>query len=109
MMQLTAYEIQILNEIYIEIESNFKKRVPIADVIGKYHISVSTLSKAFKILFQKTIDQHRLEVTINYAKKRLQEGAQVKIVASELGYANTSSFCRTYKKVTKHSPLKQIP
>jgi AraC-like DNA-binding protein len=108
-MQFTIYEKQILSEIYMQIESNFKQHIPIANFVNQYKISESTITNAFKMLFQKTIDQHRLEVAINYAKKRLQEGAQVKAIASELGYANTSSFCRTFKKVTKCSPLKYNP
>jgi AraC-like DNA-binding protein len=104
-MNITQYQIEILNEIYKVVDNHENRQILVGDFVSYYNISESTLTKFYKHLFNKTISQHKLESVMNQAKTMIQNGIQIKTVALELGYSSTSSFCRRFKKTTQYSAL----
>lgn len=105
-MKFTQHELQILHEIYEIIDRHENQHIHITDIVANYHISESTITKAYKYLFKKTITQHRLENKMKQAKTMIQNGIQIKTVAIELGYKTTRSFSKTFKKTIGFAPSK---
>lgn len=108
-MPLTKHEIQILEEIHYVISLSVPQPVDITALLSRYHISLSTFNRAFKAYYKKTPAQHRINEMMAYAKKKIAEGYQIKVIARELGYSKTSNFSRAYKKVCGVLPSKSGP
>jgi AraC-like DNA-binding protein len=108
-MNFTEQELNIISEIYIQLNINFKTRTPISILIAKHNISESTATKGFKFIYKITIHQYRLELAMNYAKVMFSEGHQIKFIKSELGYSYNSSFVKAFKKVHGHIPSYRPP
>lgn len=100
-MSLTPHEIEILQEVYAYIETEFSAHMSIAAIAKKYRMAQSTLIKAYKELYNLTPSQHRKNAIIRYSIQRLTEGAELKAIAMELGYDNYSNFKRLIKREKK--------
>jgi AraC-like DNA-binding protein len=94
----------ILKEVYKLMQTDFKQSIVIGDLYLRYNISESTLSRAFKHQYNKTVQQHRLESCMNHAKYMIEEGQQIKLVRNTFGYKTTKSFTRSFKKMFGYIP-----
>ena len=108
-MSLTPHQIDIILEIYGYIEKDFSAHMSIADISKKHGMSQTTLIKAYKELYSITPSQHRQMAIVRYSLKRIAEGAQLKTIAIELGYADAKAFARVFKKNTGRLPSKLPP
>jgi AraC-like DNA-binding protein len=103
-MRFTEYEIEIVMQVHDRISTDFKRRNSVADLVAQFDISESALTKGFKFIYNKPLCRCRLEKTMGYARKMLEQGSQVKVIAIELNYKTTGSFIRAFKKVFYHPP-----
>ncbi|MEO6668723.1 MAG: AraC family transcriptional regulator [Ferruginibacter sp.] len=98
------------SEKMLEIEKiligSIEKKLPDLKSIAKDNaLSVSTLKRHFKIVFEKNIYAYYLELKMEHAKRLLMETPiSVNEVANKLDYGKVSSFIRIFKKHYGVSP-----
>jgi len=104
-MIFSEYEVKALNEVFDRISNSAPQRLDLDVLIGKYGvISARTFTRAYKELFGKSPLQHQQETMMLYAKQRMREGEQVKVIAFELGYNDVANFSKRFKKVIGYAP-----
>lgn len=71
----------------------------------QFHLSPTYISKQFKEYTERNFIDHLIEIRID-ASKALLAGKDMKVneVAESIGYTNTRSFMRTFKKFTGMTP-----
>ncbi|MBA2249013.1 MAG: helix-turn-helix transcriptional regulator [Chitinophagaceae bacterium] len=93
---------------YLEdiITANIKKTLPPLEVIArKVNMSISSLKRHFKSLYNKNIYEYYLDKKMEYAKRLIIENEfNTNEVAGILGYDNVSHFIETFKKFHGVSP-----
>ncbi len=84
---------------------NYFKRLGLKDASDAVCLSPKYLSRIFKQRFGIGFNAYRLALKIDHAKVMLKEsGYNVNQISAKLGYKNTESFIRSFKKVTGFSP-----
>ena len=108
---LKAYEVYIAH-----IEAGSDKQLLIRDVVESYGLQigktrapgtitcVSTLERIFDKYAGISVHKYLLKLKINVAKKLLQDGGQVSVVAENLGFASQSYFSKAFKRETGFTP-----
>ncbi|WP_298714812.1 AraC family transcriptional regulator [Chitinophaga sp.] len=71
----------------------------IAELVKKFGMKESKLTKGFKQLFGTSIYNYFLKSSMQHARIMLVQGVPTKVVAITLGYSKTSSFSRAFQKV----------
>lgn len=105
-------KIKVTNENYKKtleakkiLDDNIKDNISIPDLALKVGTNQQYLKKHFKILFDKTINEYKTEIKMEFAKKLLESKKMaVWEVAQEVGYNYTSHFINVYKKYFGVSP-----
>lgn len=90
-------------EDYLEI--NVFKKITLVDVANYLCLSPKYLSRVFFEKKKIRFTDLRLKIKIGKAKELLKKGYLVGQIADKLGYENTESFTRQFKKVTGVNPL----
>lgn len=93
-----------VKEIHDIIIHSVPRPISIAKLILQYEIRYTSFIEAYKDEYGKTPDQHRIQTVMEYAQQKIKEGVQIKVVANELGYENTSNFSRTFKNYFGYPP-----
>jgi two-component system, response regulator YesN len=87
------------------IERNCYKKTTLADAANAVFLSPKYLSRVFKECAGCGFTDYRLGIKINKAKELLRTGGyNVDQVSEKLGYENTESFIRQFKKICKKTP-----
>ena len=88
------------------LEENLQGTFPGVDAIAKgVALSESTLKRYFKTVFNRSLNEHYLEMKMEHAKRlMLEKHVTVNEVASILNYEKVSSFIETFKKHHGYSP-----
>jgi len=88
------------------LEENLQGIFPGVDAIAKrVALSESTLKRYFKAVFNRSLNEHYLEIKMEHAKRlMLEKHVTVNEVASILNYEKVSSFIETFKKHHGYSP-----
>ncbi len=87
------------------IEKNCFKKTTLKDAAEAVCLSPKYLSRVFKENAGIGFNDYRLKVKIGAAKELLaKSGYNVNQVSDKLGYENTESFIRQFKKLTKYTP-----
>jgi two-component system response regulator YesN len=86
------------------LERNWHKKVCLKDVSGTVGLSDKYLSRLFKAETGDCFNDYALKVKIVEAKKLLGKDWPVSDVAGRLGYQNTESFIRAFRKLTGRTP-----
>lgn len=74
-------------------------------IADTFQLSVPYLSKIFKEYTESNFTDHLIQLRMNKAKQLLEEGgSKVAEIAEQVGYANSHSFIRIFKKVTGVTP-----
>jgi len=102
-MPLTHNERRRLHALKIFLEQNIE-RPRQEELIKAYALKETKLSRGFKELFGMTIYQYWRNAAMHYAKAELHKGADVKELASRIGYANYQNFVRSFKKIFAITP-----
>lgn len=76
-----------------------RKPKTISELSTIAEISESKLEKGFKQLYNTTIYHYHLTQRMAYAKLRITEGARIKEMAHELGYADRTAFTKAFKRI----------
>jgi YesN/AraC family two-component response regulator len=84
---------------------NCFKKVSLSDAAAAVCLSPKYLSRVFAQNTGKRFTEYRLEISINNAKKFLAiKGYNIDQIADKLGYKNTESFIRQFKKICGMTP-----
>lgn len=87
------------------VERNSHKRICLKDVAQAVCLSPKYLSRVFKQIMGMGFTEYRLKVKINAAKDLLgKTGYNIDQVADKIGYQNTESFIRQFKKIIHCTP-----
>ncbi len=87
------------------IERNWYKKTTLKEAAEGVCLSPKYLSRVFKEVTGAGFNEYRLKVKTNEAKKLLQESAlNINQISDRLGYENTESFIRIFKKITHITP-----
>lgn len=103
-MRLSNEDVVITCAVRDHLIENPTLRTGITELAEQFRIPRSKLIKTYKILFNKSIKQHHLQLMMNYALAELENGAQVKELSYRLGYSSPKNFARAFKQVHKHVP-----
>ncbi len=87
------------------IDKNCYKKTHLNDAAQAVCLSPKYLSRVFKEYLGMGFSDYKLKVKVDRAKELLVKfGYNVNQVSEKLGYENTESFIRQFKKITKHTP-----
>lgn len=87
------------------IEVNRYKKVTLEEAANSVCLSPKYLSKIFSDYSKTGFTDYKLEVKINAAKELLKKsGCNIDQISYKLGYENTESFIRQFKKITGKTP-----
>ncbi len=87
------------------IERNCFKKVTLEDAAAAVCLSPKYLSRVFKEQTKRGFNDYKLSVKMAQAKNLLIEtGYNVNQISDRLGYENTESFIRQFKKLAKSTP-----
>lgn len=103
-MQLTLCEIRELEKVKQIIELKVHQHIRIKDLLTDCTMCQSKLAKGFRFLYQTSIFQYHLNISMEYAVALLEEGEQVKKIAYHLGYKTPGHFTRAFMKVFSRPP-----
>jgi len=103
-MQLSIADIVAIEKTRSLIECGIFQRISINELCIVANLGRSKLLQGFNFLYQTTIYQYHLTVSMEYAKLLLQDGKQVKEVSLLLGYKGSGHFSRAFTKVFDCKP-----
>ena len=87
------------------IENNCYKKIRLVDAAQAVSLSPKYLSRVFKEQLNMGFNEYKLKVKVEKGKELLVNyGYTVSQIALKLGYENSESFFRQFKKITGHSP-----
>ena len=87
------------------VQKNSFKKVGLKDAATAVCLSPKYLSRIFKEATGLGFNEYRLDLKIKQAKGLLKKSSyNVDQIADKMGYANTESFIRIFKKMTNRTP-----
>ena len=87
------------------IDDNWHKKTELADAASSVYLSPKYLSRAFKQHTKIGFNEYKLKVKIKKAKELITKyGYTINQIAAKLGYENSESFFRQFKKITGFAP-----
>ena len=94
-----------VDKIKTYIEKNYHKVFNLNDISEIVFLSPKYLSKIFKIETGVCFNEYKLDVKIKYAKDLLENsGNNIDQIAYNLGYKNSESFIKIFKKIVNMTP-----
>lgn len=103
-MRLTFAERLIIEEVHLDITTDFFQKFLIEDLCRKHEISETKLTKGFKQLFGVTIYRYHLEKCMEHAKEAFKRGATVGELSAAFEYSSIGSFSRAFRKIYPKPP-----
>jgi two-component system, response regulator YesN len=95
----------IMEKVKDFITRNYDKKISLKDVAAEFYLSPKYLSRKFKETTKTGFGEYKIKVKIDKAKDFLKNtGYTVYTIALKLGYENTESFNRIFKKFTGMTP-----
>ncbi len=86
-------------------ERNCYKKIGLKEAADVLYMSPKYFSRVFKQQTGMSYSQYKLRIKADKAKELLAEtGFNVNQIANKLGYENSESFIRQFKKITKTTP-----
>lgn len=94
-----------VNRVKRFIEKNRYKKVTLKEAADSVCLSPKHLSKVFRDYSKTGFTEYKLNIKINAAKELLKKGGyNIGQISYKLGYENTESFIRQFKKITGKIP-----
>ncbi len=87
-------------------ERNWHKKISLSDAAAAVHFSPKYLSRLFKQIVGTGFSAYRLRIKLQKARELMASGQNVSQIADGLGYENSESFIRIFKKYTGATPRK---
>lgn len=101
---IQAEQPELLDKITTYVEENYFRPIAIADLAGHFYVSSSTISHLFKqklgVSFYRYVTQRKLIA----AKSIIEKGCLLEEAAVQTGFADYSSFYRSFKQEYGISP-----
>jgi len=98
-----------LNIIAEKLQNNYGVGISLKDLVSDCGISYENLRKQFSEIYGCSLEQYRIQLRINAAKRMLlDQNMSIKEVAYELGYCDTYAFCKQFKQQVGIPPGKFI-
>lgn len=95
-----------INEIIMYLLSNYQERIQLTQLTKKFNINRTSLNEYFKAATGHSVMSYLIQLRIQLAMAMLKDTSlQVSEIMFRVGFINTSSFIRTFKKSTGMSPL----
>lgn len=95
-----------LDRVKYFIKRNYNKKVSLEDAAAAVCLSAKYLSRTFKERVGTGFCEYKIEIKIDNAKKMLEQtNYTVCRISEEIGYENTESFIRAFKKKTTLTPI----
>lgn len=89
----------------IWLENNFKEPVIISQLASTVGLEERTFNRRFKRVTGDTPTEYLQGVRVEAARKMLEFSAEpIDMITQEVGYSDTSSFCRLFKRHTDLTP-----
>lgn len=106
MLNISDYdEHSLTDQIDIYINKNIMEPdFSINNMAKHFNLSNSNLSHIYKKKYGRVLSDHIAELRINYTKELLKNNSAMSDIVNQLGYSNTSSFIRWFKKQTGITP-----
>lgn len=87
------------------LNDNCYKKIGLIDATNAVNLSPKYLSRAFKQYMKMGFNEYKLMVKIEKGKELLiKSGYTISQIATKLGYENSESFFRQFKKITGYAP-----
>ena len=103
-MRLTYAEKIIIENVHLDITTDYFQNFLIEELCGQHLISETKLTKGFKQLFGITIYRYHLEKCMEHAKVEIQKGASVRELSVLFEYSSIGSFSRAFRKIYPRPP-----
>ncbi len=101
----SAMQLGIINEVILDIETNYAGDVTVEELSKKYNISRSQLFRLFKTKLDISPQQYIKHYRINHAADLLRRtDLTIGQVMEQSGFTNISNFSRQFKSVYGRSP-----
>ncbi|PAU78394.1 AraC family transcriptional regulator [Halomonas salipaludis] len=97
---------KMLTYAYDIVVENLEKRQTLDSIASRLNVSAKTLSRAIKKETGFTFKDWHRNILMEFGKIKLQNGVQVTLTASQLGYKNASQFISAFKGVIGMTPKK---
>ncbi len=101
---IQAEQPELLDRITTYVEENYGRPIALAELAGRFYVSSSTISHMFKqklgVSFYRYVTQRRLIA----AKSKIEDGCRLEEAAAQTGFADYSSFYRSFKQEYGISP-----
>lgn len=91
------------------IKTNYARKLPVADIAAALNLNSRYLSRIFKNETGMTVQQYIINYKMKKAKILLKHGMSVGATARLIGYDDTFTFSKAFKKVVGISPKEYIP
>lgn len=97
-----------ITEIINYLNLNLTKKITLDSISNEFFISKHYLNRAFRKATGTTLLDYLNYKRVIYAKQLMMNGYSASQAAAESGFGDYSVFYRAYKKVTAHSPNKDL-
>ncbi len=99
LQEFPKIDLQLVANLHKKYIANFCLKMPSIESLSKeVGFSPSKLKKIFKDIYGKSIYQSYMEIRLANALKMLEEGYNVKSVASQLGYTQPIKFIKAFQR-----------
>jgi len=101
----SSHETDKIEKVKSFAERNCYKKLCLKDAAIAVSLSPKYLSRIFKKSTGMAFSEYRLKIKIKEAKALLKASAyNIDQISQKMGYENTESFIRMFKKITGHTP-----
>lgn len=90
------------------IKTNYARKLPVADIAAALNLNPRYLSRIFKQSTGKTVQEYIINYKIKKAKILLKHGMSVGSTAKLIGYDDSFTFSKAFKKVQGVSPKEYL-
>lgn len=97
-----------VDEVTAYINTHLTEKITLEHLEKVFYINKDHLNRLFRKTIGTTVLNYVIHQRIRYAEQLLKNGHPATDVATEVGFGDYSSFYRAYKKITGHSPKKDI-
>ncbi len=104
----TKYQSDYVKIVAEHIKSNYMLKLYVEDIANSLNLNRRYLSRIFREKKGVTIQQYIINYKINKACEFLKKGFKVNEVAMMVGYDDTFTFSKIFKKNTGYSPKEYI-
>jgi AraC-like DNA-binding protein len=99
-------EMHRLEKIYTYVLANYRKEISLEIVASIANLSVSSFSRYFKKMTNKTFLEFLVEIRIsNVCRALIEDKLPIEVICYECGFNNVSNFYRHFNKITRMTPF----